>query len=87
MSKQFTLQTGYMGLVSQRTKYQEYAKPLIDKFELDKQSLSPPHFPFSPTTPGDTILFLSHNIHRGTNIKEGIRISLTNYYYDGIYTK
>ena len=36
---------------------------------------------------GDTILFLSHNIHRGTNIKEGIRISLTNYYYDGIYTK
>ncbi len=36
---------------------------------------------------GDTILFLSHNIHRGTNIKEGTRVTLTNYYYDGIFTK
>lgn len=36
---------------------------------------------------GDVILFQSNNIHRGTNIKEGTRITLTNYYYDGIYTK
>ena len=36
---------------------------------------------------GDVILFLSHNIHRGTEIKEGVRISLTNYYYDEIFTK
>ena len=36
---------------------------------------------------GDVTLFLSHNIHRGTDIKEGLRLTLTNYYYDGIYTK
>ena len=33
------------------------------------------------------ILVMTSNIHRGTIIKEGERISLTNYYYDGVYTK
>ena len=31
---------------------------------------------------GDVILVNTQNIHRGTIIKEGKRISLTNYYYD-----
>jgi len=31
---------------------------------------------------GDVIVVNTQNIHRGTFIKEGKRISLTNYYYD-----
>jgi len=31
---------------------------------------------------GDVIVVNTQNIHRGTTIKEGERISLTNYYYD-----
>lgn len=31
---------------------------------------------------GDLILVNTQNIHRGTIIKEGVRYSLTNYYYD-----
>ena len=36
---------------------------------------------------GDVILVNTQNIHRGTIIKEGERISLTNYYYDKIKGK
>ena len=32
---------------------------------------------------GDVIVVNTQNIHRGTTIKQGERISLTNYYYDG----
>jgi hypothetical protein len=32
---------------------------------------------------GDVIVVNTQNIHRGTIIKQGERISLTNYYYDG----
>lgn len=35
---------------------------------------------------GDVILVMTSNIHRGTIIKEGERLSLTNYYYDGVYS-
>ena len=31
---------------------------------------------------GDVIIVNTQNIHRGTIIKNGERISLTNYYYD-----
>ena len=31
---------------------------------------------------GDVIVVNTQNIHRGTTIKQGQRISLTNYYYD-----
>jgi len=49
-----------------------------DKIEIDyKNSIH-----YLTGNIGDVILVNTQNIHRGTVIKQGIRLSLTNYYYD-----
>ncbi|KZR61432.1 tetratricopeptide repeat protein [Prochlorococcus sp. MIT 1306] len=77
-SRQISKRTGYMGFLFQRDKFEQYVSPWANLFTLDNGTYDPPHYNFSPDTPGQAVLFYpSRTFHRGVPPIQGVRHVLT----------
>jgi len=78
LSQQISKRTGYMGFLFQRDKFEAYVAPWVNLFSLDNETYDPPHYNFSPDTPGQAVLFYpSRTFHRGVRPIQGVRHVLT----------